>query len=147
MTKINWNDYRPAGKECSPCNCVEALIKTAQEFQTEINNARIGSFGFTIRKEETLQEGMARNYNEFNEERDRLQERLKTSQKLLSNLEFRKDYEIENNKLKRLLQDFYDVEVLLYQDSCCSDCDSEQHTIIDKIRKEVREFLKALKMP
>ncbi len=53
--------------------CFEGQNEKIEQLQTEIDNARIGSFDFTIRKEETLQEGMARNYNEFNEERSRLQ--------------------------------------------------------------------------
>ncbi len=79
---------------------MEKALRIIKQQQIEIDNARIGSFGFIIRKDETLQEGMARNYNEFDEERSRLQKLLETSQKLLSDLEFRKDYANENRRLQ-----------------------------------------------
>ena len=43
----------------------------------EISEARkVEAFGFLISKDETLQQGMARNYHEFNEERVRLTEQI-----------------------------------------------------------------------
>lgn len=42
------------------------------ELREKITNARQGAFGFMIKADETLQEGMVRNYQEFFEERARL---------------------------------------------------------------------------
>lgn len=44
---------------------------------SEIVDARKGAFGFIIKTDETLQQGMARNYNEFFEERLRLSKQVR----------------------------------------------------------------------
>lgn len=98
------------------------LRKRLHDIEVQLLNARQGTFGFMIRPEESLQEGMARNYNEFNEERDRLCNRFRILREMLI-----------NQKLSRLSY------TLCWCDSC-KDKYNEEHEI-ERIGIEIDALL------
>lgn len=66
---------------------IKELEKKNMKYGIEDTTIRKGVFGYAIKADETLSEGIARNYNEFNEERGRLEFQLAAKQQKNEELE------------------------------------------------------------
>lgn len=55
-----------------------------KNLQYTITQARRGAFGFMIRYDETLQQGMVRNYQEFHDLRIHLDDQIETLKKMIT---------------------------------------------------------------
>jgi chromosome segregation ATPase len=78
------------------------LRKQIYDLKAEIKDAKLGSFGFMIKANESLTEGINRNYAEFDDARSQLEAEKECLK--LSNKAFRGDYNLHLKQISKLYE-------------------------------------------
>lgn len=89
-----------------------------RELERIIVEARKGTFGFMIKAEETLQEGMDRNYAEFDDERSRLSKQIAILKEMIIQYQMAKFCWCDDCKAKRSMKEWraklkYELDALV----------------------------------